>query len=85
MNAIVSRNGIGELIVVASKRSIKPAVPFIITTSVFQQWNARDSRVAIADLPYEQLITVIPLNLKIHQEEPLKVIKHFDEIDFSVE
>jgi hypothetical protein len=82
MNAIVSRNGIGELIVVVSKRSIKPTVPFIITTSVFQQWKARDSRVAIADLPYEQLN--IPLNL-VHQDEPLKVIQHFDEIEFSEE
>jgi hypothetical protein len=84
MNAIVSRNGIGELIVVVSKRSIKPTVPFIITTSVFQQWKARDSRVAIADLPYEQLNTVIPLNL-IQQDEPLKVIQHFDEIEFTEE
>jgi len=85
MNAIVSRNGIGELIVVVSKRSIKPTVPFIITSSVFQQWKARDSRVAITDLPYEQLITVISLNLKNHQDEPMKVIQHFDEIQFSEE
>jgi hypothetical protein len=85
MNAIISRNGIGELIVVISKRSIKPTVPFIITTSVFQQWKARDSRVVIADLPYERLNTIISLNLKIHQDEPLKVIQHFDEIEFSEE
>jgi hypothetical protein len=85
MNAIVSRNGIGELIVVMSKRSIKPTVPFIITTSVFQQWKARDDRVVIADLPYERLNILISLNLKIHQVEPLKVIQHFDEIEFSEE
>jgi hypothetical protein len=85
MNAIVTRNGIGELIVVVSKRSLKPTVPFIITTSVFQQWKARDSRVVIADLPYEQLSTVIPLNFKINQDEQLKVIRVFDEIKFSEE
>jgi hypothetical protein len=84
MNAIVCRNGIGELIVVMSKRSLKPTVPFIITTSVFQQWKTRDSRVTIADLPYEQLNTVFPL-IFIHQDEPLKVIQHFDEIEFTEE
>jgi hypothetical protein len=85
MNAIISRNGIGELIVVLSKRSINPTVPFIITTSVFQQWKARDSRVVIADLPYERLNTLFSLNLKIQQDESLKVIQHFDEIEFSEE
>jgi hypothetical protein len=83
MNAIVARNEIGELIVVRSRRTIKPIIPFIISISVFQQWKARDNKVVIADLPFEQLNTDIPLNIKIRKDEPLTVIQSFDELEFS--
>jgi hypothetical protein len=83
MNILVARNKIGELIVVSSKRSTKPTTPFIISSAVFQQWKARDSKAVIMDLPYEELITVIPLNLTVNQNEPLVVVSDFSEIEFT--
>jgi hypothetical protein len=83
MNVIVARNKIGDLIVVSSKRSTKPITPFIISSNVFQQWKARDSKAVIVDLPYEELITVIPLNLSVNQNEPLIVVSDFSEIEFT--
>jgi hypothetical protein len=83
MNVVVARNKIGELIVVKSKRSTKPTTPFIISIAVFQQWKTRDSRTVIVDLPYEELITVIPLYLTDNQSEPLAVVSDFSEIEFS--
>jgi hypothetical protein len=83
MNVIVARNKIDDLIVVSSKRSTKPTVPFIISSVVFQQWKARDIKAAIVDLPYEELITVIPLYLTDNQNEPLVVVSDFSEIEFT--
>jgi hypothetical protein len=85
MNAIVARNEIGELIVVRSRRTIKPIIPFIISISVFQEWKARDNKVVIADLPFEQLNTGIPFNFKIREDELLIVIQSFDELEFLEE
>jgi sulfur relay (sulfurtransferase) DsrF/TusC family protein len=83
MNVIVARNKIGYLIVVSSKRSTKPNVPFIISSAVFQQWKARDSKAIIVDLPYEELIKVIPLYFIDNQNEPLVIVKDFSEIEFT--
>jgi hypothetical protein len=83
MNVIVARNKIGDLIVVSSKRSTKPTVPFIISSAVFQKWKARDSKAVIVDLPYEELIAVIPLYLTNNQNEPLVVVNDFSEIEFT--
>lgn len=82
MNVIVARKKIGDLIVVKSKRTTKPTTPFIISSSVFQQWKTRDSKVVIVDLPYEELIKVIPLNAT-NQNEPLVVISDFSQIEFT--
>jgi hypothetical protein len=83
MNVTVARNNMGDLIVVSSKRSTNPTAPFIISSDVFQQWKARDSKVVIVDLPYEELITVIPLYLTDNQNEPLIVVSDFIEIEFT--
>jgi hypothetical protein len=83
MNVIVARNKIGDLIVVSSKRSIKPTTPFIISSSVFQHWKARDSKAVIVDLPYEELIKAFSLYLADNQNEPLVFITDFSEIEFT--
>jgi hypothetical protein len=78
-NAVVARDG-DRYIVVHSKRTLKPLLPFAITKEVYEQWNKRDSRVGFTDTPYEQLI-----DPATSIQRDCVLITDFNEIQFTEE
>ncbi|MEK3915204.1 hypothetical protein [Paenibacillus sp. FSL H7-0331] len=75
-NVVIARDG-NKLIVVHSKRSIKPLLPFEITKQVYEQWRKRDSRMDFTDTPYNELFT----SSVIAQTE-LECVLDFNKIEF---
>jgi hypothetical protein len=79
-NAVVARDG-DRYLVVHSKRTLKPLLPFEITKEVYEQWNKRDNRVGFTDTPYQQLFT--PTVTEFQHDWVL--ITDFNEIEFTEE
>jgi hypothetical protein len=79
-NAVVARDG-DRYIVVHSKRTLKPLVPFEITNEVYEHWKKRDNRVGFTDTPFQQLLA--PALSTIQHDWVL--ITDFDEIQFTEE
>jgi S-adenosylmethionine:diacylglycerol 3-amino-3-carboxypropyl transferase len=75
-NAVVAKDE-ERLIVVHSKRTKKPLLPFEITKEVYEQWNKRDNRVVFTDTPYNELFT-----WKVSGQQDLVLITDFNEIEF---
>ncbi|NEW04913.1 hypothetical protein GK047_02630 [Paenibacillus sp. SYP-B3998] len=75
-NVVIAKDG-DRLIVVHSKRTIKPLLPFEITKEVFEQWNRRDSRIDITYTPYKELFD------GIGGQRDLIIITNFDDIEFK--
>lgn len=73
-NVVIAMDN-GRYIVVHSKRSVSPLLPFEITEDVLSQWKQRDSRIVITDTPYKELFAAI-----ISQH---KLVGDFNEIEFS--
>ncbi|CAG7610501.1 hypothetical protein PAESOLCIP111_01249 [Paenibacillus solanacearum] len=77
-NVIVARDG-EKIIVVHSKRSIKPLLPFEISQQVFEQWKRRDDRIAVTETPYKELFAI-----EVHRSDTALVcVTDFNEIEFS--
>jgi hypothetical protein len=76
-NAVVAKDG-ERLIVVHSRRTLKPLLPFEITKEVYGQWNKRDNRVGFTDTPYQELFgnTVMDRHVLVR-------VTDFNEIEFS--
>jgi hypothetical protein len=80
-NAVVARDG-DRYIVVHSKRTLKPLLPFEITKEVYEHWKKRDNRVGFTDTPFQQLpapITISPI------QHDWVLITDFNEIQFTEE
>ncbi|TDF95085.1 hypothetical protein [Paenibacillus piri] len=76
-NVVIAKDG-DRIIVVHSKRSVKPLVPFEITQEVLDQWKKRDSRVAETVTPYKELFAS-----SVNSINDLIVVSDFNEIEFS--
>ncbi|MCS7459812.1 hypothetical protein N0M98_06620 [Paenibacillus doosanensis] len=70
-----------KYIVVHSKRSVKPLLPFEISQEVLEQWKRRDNRIAVTDTPYKELFAAA-VNRSDHK---LEYIADFNDIEFSDE
>jgi hypothetical protein len=79
-NAVIANDG-DRYIVVHSKRTLKPLLPFEITKEVYEHWKKRDNRVGFTDTPYQQLLA--PTISTIQQDWVL--ITDFNEIQFTEE
>jgi hypothetical protein len=44
-----------KIIVVHSKRSVRPLIPFEISKEVFDKWKQRDSRISVTNTPFKEL------------------------------
>lgn len=78
-NVVVSMDG-KRIIVVHSKRSLKPLLPFEISKEVYEQWKKRDNRIAVTDTPYKDLFTV-----PVTGSSKLEYVAEFNDIEFSEE
>ena len=77
-NVIVAKDG-EKIIVVHSKRSVKPLLPFEISQQVFEQWKRRDDRIAVTETPYKELFAI-----EVHRSDTeLVCVTDFNEIEFS--
>ncbi|OXM83431.1 hypothetical protein [Paenibacillus rigui] len=77
-NVVVAMDG-SRMIVVHSKRSIKPLLPFEISEEVLKQWKQRDNRIAVTETSYKELFASA-----IHQaDHKLEYIHDFNDIEFS--
>ncbi|MNI23227.1 hypothetical protein D3C73_768060 [compost metagenome] len=79
-NVVVSMDG-NRIIVVHSKRSVKPLLPFEVSTQVYEQWKQRDNRIGVTDTPFKELFGVDINGTNSH----LVYIADFNEIEFSEE
>ncbi|MCR8631956.1 hypothetical protein [Paenibacillus radicis (ex Xue et al. 2023)] len=79
-NVVVSMDG-DRIIVVHSKRSLKPLVPFEVSKQVYGQWKQRDNRIEVTDKPLKELFDVDILGTN----NQLTHITDFNEIEFSEE
>ncbi|MEK3917294.1 hypothetical protein [Paenibacillus sp. FSL H7-0331] len=75
-NVVIARKG-NKIIVVHSKRSIKPLLPFEISNEVLDQWKRRDTRIAETATPYNELFP-----LSVNQDKELFLVTDFNEIEF---
>jgi hypothetical protein len=75
-NVVIARDG-DKLIVVHSKRSIKPQLPFEITQQVYEHWRKRDSRMDFTDTPYNQLFAS-----NVIAQTELECVVDFNKIEF---
>jgi hypothetical protein len=71
-NNVVIAKDEDRFIVVHSKRTVKPLLPFEITQEVYDHWRLRDSRIGITDTPYKDLFA----------QTDLVVVSDFNEIEF---
>lgn len=67
-----------KYIVVHSKRTVKPLLPFEITKQALEEWKKRDKRVAVTDTPYNELFAS-----SVAARGELHVVSDFNEIEFS--
>lgn len=75
-NVVIAMDN-GRYMVVHSKRTVKPLLPFEITEEVFNQWKQRDSRIANTETPFSELFTATICQHK------LGCVANFDDIEFS--
>ncbi|NOU96763.1 hypothetical protein GC093_26600 [Paenibacillus sp. LMG 31456] len=76
-NVVVAKDG-NKIIVVHSKRSVKPLLPFEISQEVLDQWKQRDNRIGVTDTPYKELFPPV-----MNRVNELVFVIEFDEIEFS--
>jgi hypothetical protein len=79
-NAVVARDG-DRFIVVHSKRTLKPLLPFEITKEVYEHWKKRDNRVGFTDTPFQQLVASTGSTI----QHDWVLITDFNEIQFTEE
>lgn len=77
-NVVVAKDGT-RIIVIHSKRSIKPLLPFEISQAVFDFWKQRDSSIAVTDTPYRELFD----SAMNQSDDQLVCITDFNDIEFS--
>ncbi|WP_282939930.1 hypothetical protein [Paenibacillus sp. RC67] len=77
-NVVVAKDG-NKIIVIHSKRSVKPLLPFEISQGVFDQWKQRDARIAMTDTPYKELFAPA-VN---RPDNKLVYVADFNDIEFS--
>jgi len=77
-NVVIAKDG-NKLIVIHSKRSVKPLLPFEISQQVLDQWKQRDNRIAITDTPYKELFAAA-VN---RPDSKLEYVSDFNDIEFS--
>ncbi|MBP1996555.1 hypothetical protein [Paenibacillus eucommiae] len=75
-NNVVIAKDEERLIVVHSKRTVKPLLPFEISKEVFEHWRQRDARMGITDTPYMELFD------GIGGRNDLAIVTDFNEIEF---
>ncbi|MNI38220.1 hypothetical protein D3C73_923520 [compost metagenome] len=75
-NVVVAKDK-DRLIVVHSKRTVKPLLPFEITPEVFDQWKKRDNRLGMTDTPYSELF-----GSALMSKEILHKVDDFNLIEF---
>jgi hypothetical protein len=76
-NNVVIAKDEDRIIVVHSKRTTKPLLPFEITQKVFEQWSQRDSRIAFTDTPFKELFTPIAI-----ARNGMVCVTDFNELEF---
>jgi hypothetical protein len=75
-NAVIAKDG-DRFIVVHSKRTVKPLLPFEITKEVYDHWNKRDNRVGFTDTPYKELFAAT-----VTGQNELVLVTDFNKIEF---
>jgi hypothetical protein len=75
-NNVVIAKDEDHFIVVHSKRTTKPLLPFEITKEVFEQWTQRDNRVGITDTPFKDLFE------GLGGPKDLVLVTSFNDIEF---
>jgi hypothetical protein len=76
-NVVFAKDG-DRIIIVHSKRTIKPLLPFEISKQVLDQWKKRDNRIAITETPYKELF-----GATINGNDELVKVVDFNDIEFS--
>jgi hypothetical protein len=75
-NVVISKDG-ERIIIVHSKRSVKPLLPFEVTKEVLDSWMKRDSRIAETDTPYNELF-----HMEVNCVRELVLVTDFNDIEF---
>ncbi|MEI7027883.1 hypothetical protein [Paenibacillus sp. y28] len=65
-------------VVVHSKRTVKPLLPFQISEEALKQWKQRDKRIAMTETPYNELFSTSVLS-----RSELCFVENFNDIEFS--
>ncbi|GAA4877127.1 hypothetical protein GCM10023310_66220 [Paenibacillus vulneris] len=77
-NVVIAMDG-NKMIVVHSKRSVKPLLPFEISKEVLEHWKQRDNRIAVTDTPFKDLYSTA-----FHRpDSALVYVSDFNAIEFS--
>jgi hypothetical protein len=79
-NNVVIAKDEERIIVVHSKRTIKPLLPFELTQQVLDEWRQRDSRIAFTETPYKDLFAPT-----VTSQQEVVCITDFNDIEFSEE